>query len=50
MKALLKLFDATLLDSSECHLHYCDFRHSLDVIFLIFGHSTKSMSYKFMHI
>ena len=22
-------FDATLLDSNECHLHYCDVRHSL---------------------
>jgi hypothetical protein len=28
----VKLFDATLLDSSECHLHYYDFRHSLNVI------------------
>lgn len=29
-----KLFDATLLVSSEYHLHYYDFRHSLHVIFL----------------
>ena len=27
---------ATLLDSSECHLHYYDFRHSLDVISFFF--------------
>ena len=32
MKALLKLFDATLLDSNECHLHYYDCRHSLNAI------------------
>jgi hypothetical protein len=32
VKTLLKLFDATLLDFGECHLHYCDFRHSLNVI------------------
>lgn len=29
-----KLFDATLLVSSEYHLHSYDFRHSLHVIFL----------------
>ena len=29
MKSLLKLIDATLLDSSECHLHYCDVRHNV---------------------
>ena len=27
-------FMAALLDSSECHMHYCDFRHSLNVISL----------------
>ena len=32
VKTSLKLFDATLLDSSECHLHCYDFRHSLNVI------------------
>ena len=32
MKTPLKLFDATLLDSSECHLHCYDFGHLLDVI------------------
>ena len=32
MKTLLKLFDVTLLDSSECYLYYYDFRHSLNVI------------------
>ena len=30
---LLKLFDATLFDSSESHLHYCDFRHSFEFYF-----------------
>ena len=34
MKTLLKLFDATLLDSSECHLHYCDLRHSFISFFI----------------
>ena len=34
VKILLKYFYATLLDSNECHLHYCDFRHSLNVFFL----------------
>ena len=29
MKTLLKLFDTTLLNSSERHLYYFDFRHSL---------------------
>ena len=29
----MKLFDVALLDSSQCHLHYCDFRHSLNVVF-----------------
>ena len=29
MKTLLKLFDTIVLDSSECHLHYYDFKHSL---------------------
>ena len=32
---LLKLFDATLSDSSECHLHDNDFRHSLIMIMII---------------
>ena len=36
MNTLLKLFDATLLDSNECHLHYYDFEHSLNV-FLFFS-------------
>jgi hypothetical protein len=31
----LLCFYATLLDSSECHLHYCDYRHSLNVIYLL---------------
>ena len=35
VKTLLKLFDATLLDSTECHLHYYDFRHSLNVIYIL---------------
>ena len=35
MKTLLKLFDVTLLDPSECHLHYYDFRHSLNVIYFL---------------
>ena len=34
IKALLKLFDVVLLDSSECHLHYCGFWHSLTMFFL----------------
>jgi hypothetical protein len=29
---ILLWFDDTLLDSNECHLHYYDFRHSLNVI------------------
>jgi hypothetical protein len=33
MKTLLKLFDTTMLDSSECHLHYYEFKHSLNVFF-----------------
>ena len=32
MKTLLILFEATLLDSDECHLHYYDCRHSLNAI------------------
>ena len=28
--------EATLMDSSEYHLHYCDFRNSLNVAFLNF--------------
>ena len=32
MKTLLKLFDATLLGSNKCHLHYYDFRHSLNIV------------------
>ena len=32
VKTLLKQFDATLLDSSECQLHSCDFKHSLNVV------------------
>jgi hypothetical protein len=32
-ETLLDLFDATLLDSNECHLHYHDFRHSLKFFF-----------------
>ena len=47
---LLKLFNATLLDSSECHLHYCDFRHSLNVISFLGGHSMKLISQKFRHL
>lgn len=40
MKTLLKLFDATLLDYSECHLHCYDYRHCLNVISSSFwGHS-----------
>ena len=40
------LFDGTLLDSSECYLHYyCEFWHFLNVVF--FGHSTKLISHKF---
>ena len=35
MKTLLKLVDAILLDSSECHLHYYEFKYSLN-IFLFF--------------
>ena len=31
-----------------CHLHYYDFRHSLNVIF--FEHSTKIISHKFRHL
>jgi hypothetical protein len=45
MKTLLKLFDATLLDASECHLHCCEFRHSLDVI-SFFGHKMKLIFHK----
>ena len=50
MKTLFKLFDATLLDSSECHLHYRDFRHSLNAISFMGVHSTKSISQKFRHL
>jgi hypothetical protein len=34
-------------DFSECHLHYCDFRRSLNVIPFLFGHSTKFISQNF---
>jgi hypothetical protein len=27
----VEVFYATLFDSNECHLPYCDFRHSLNV-------------------
>jgi hypothetical protein len=29
-------FDANLLDSNECHLHYYDFRHSLNFEYINF--------------
>jgi hypothetical protein len=45
---IVKVFDATLLDSDECLLHYYDFRHSLNVIpFPFFGHLTKLIVHKF---
>ena len=50
VKTLLKSFDATLLDSCECHLHYCDFKHFLNIISFIFGHSTKQISQKLRHV
>jgi hypothetical protein len=34
---VLKLFDAILLDSSECHLHHCDFKHSLNATSFLLG-------------
>ena len=40
MKTLLKLFDVALLDANECHLRYCEFRHSLNVI-SSFEHEVK---------
>ena len=43
MKTLLMFFDATLLDFSECHLHYYDFRHSLNVI--SFGKTLNEMNF-----
>ena len=42
--ALLKLFDATLLDSNECHLHDYDFRHSLIVISFFLDTQQNSFS------
>jgi hypothetical protein len=32
VKTSMKSFNATLLNYSEYHLHYCDFIHSLNVI------------------
>ena len=46
MKTLLKLFDATLLDSSECHLHHCDLKHSLSLlIYLLLFLDTQRNSF-----
>ena len=32
---VVEVFYATLLDSSESHLHYCDSRHSLNCVFFL---------------
>ena len=53
MKTLLKLFDTIVLDSSECHLHYYDFKHSLKFFLNNLeggGHRMKLISHKFKHL
>ena len=47
---IVEVFYATLLDSSEYHLHYYDFSHSLNYFLFIFGHSTKLIFQKFRHL
>ena len=49
-KALQCMFKFIDRDLSECHLHDCDLRHFLNVIYFLGGLSTKLMSYKFIHI
>ena len=47
---MLKLFDATLLNSSEFHLHFHDCRHLFECYFFFGGYSTKIFSHEFWHV
>ena len=41
---IVAVFDATLLDSNECHLHSYDFQHSSNVIFVFLDTQRNSFS------